>query len=75
MDYGNRAPHVSSPNDLCILKCPKCEWVSDELTREERAKLGIPWYCAQCDATNLRWVVFQPSERSEAYRALALQVA
>lgn len=72
MDYGNRQPHVASPDDLTILKC-WCGWTSDELTVDEMAARGIPWYCDRCGKQSLRYIKFAPRERDEAYHAFGLR--
>lgn len=71
MDYGNRKPHVSSPDDLTMLRC-YCGWMSEELTAEQMKARGIPWYCDSCGRQNLRFVKFAPHERAEAYAAFGI---
>jgi hypothetical protein len=69
MDYGIRKQHVSSPEDLTILKC-YCGWISDELSADEMHERGIPWYCDRCSKTGLSFIRFAPHEREEALRRL-----
>ena len=72
MDYGNRKPHIRSPEDLTILRC-YCGWTSDELTVEQIQDRGIPWYCNVCGKQHLRWITFAPHERAEAYAAFGIR--
>lgn len=57
-----------------LLQCGRCGWHSKELTREELARRGLPWYCDDCGATGLRYMTFEPHERVEAYYQLGLQL-
>lgn len=69
MFYGH-PPHVHSPEDVTILHCYKCGWVSGELGRAQIAELGIPWYCENCHKPGLHFVCFHPSERAQALALL-----
>lgn len=65
MHYGHRR-HIESPEDLTVLHCRQCGWLSSELTRTQMAERGQPWYCDNCNATGLHFVRFHPSERDVA---------
>ena len=69
MFYGH-APHVPGPDDLTIIKCRECGWISPEMTRAQESALGVPWYCDACGVQVKSWVTFAPSERTDAYRAI-----
>lgn len=71
MHYGH-PPHIATPNDLTLLKCPNCGWVSKELTRDQIA--AKPWYCGGvCGKSGMMFVHFNPSERYAAYNAFGLR--
>jgi hypothetical protein len=67
MYYGHK-PHVRSEDDLTLLKCTFCGWVSGELTRDEIAP--VPWYCGGvCGRSGVMFIHFHPRERLAAYAA------
>jgi len=69
MHFGH-APHVDSPDDLLLMRCKRCDWISPELTRAQVGALGVPWYCDHCHTKVTSWVRFHPRERAAARIAL-----
>jgi ribosomal protein L37E len=69
MFYGHKQ-HVNSPEDLTIIKCRRCGWISKEMTRAECSALGVPWYCDDCGYRVAQYVTFHPGERAAAYFAI-----
>lgn len=55
---------------LTIVYCSRCNWRSEELTREKLRDLGTPLACQgeHCGNYGAKWVTFLPSEREEAHR-------
>jgi predicted RNA-binding Zn-ribbon protein involved in translation (DUF1610 family) len=74
MYYGH-TPHIDSPEDMTVLDCRHCGWQSAELTRDEIAERGVPWYCDNCGKTGLHWVRFHPRERAMAYELITPHTA
>lgn len=54
----------NSRDDVVILHCDPCGWVSPELTVEEFWGLGYPNYCHWCGSAQPHYTRFNPSERS-----------
>ena len=67
MYYG--PTHVPGPNDRTMIQCPRCGWVSPEMTRAEVEELGQPRYCGNpgCEGRATRFVTYAPHERPEAF--------
>lgn len=73
MHFGH-PPHQASDDDLMILRCPSCGWVSEELTRDQVTDLGAPLACqGRCGNYNVVWVRFHPRERDLARSVAGLQ--
>jgi len=71
MHFGH-APHVDSPDDLLLMRCRACGWISPEMTRTQVGALGAPWYCDApgCGERVTSWVRFHPRERAAARQAI-----
>ena len=53
-----------------LLKCDKCLWISEPLTKEDIANRGVPWYCDRCDERVERYVRYELGEEMEAQKAI-----
>lgn len=66
MYYGPK--HTETPDDLTLLRCGHCGWVSGELRRATLLReRGFPWYCDDCGERVSRFMHFRPWERAAAY--------
>ena len=69
MYYGHDK-HEPSPDDLTVLQCYRCGWVSEELNQGQVRDLGVPLYChGACGKSGVAFIRFHPNEREQAKRS------